>query len=81
MLAVEGALIAGIGAIVGIGLGVVFGWAGAASVIGGVYHPALVLPVGELALLLAGGVLAGLVASALPRRLAARTPQVAALVE
>jgi putative ABC transport system permease protein len=67
--------------IVGIGLGVVFGWAGAASVIGGVYHPALVLPVGELALLLAGGVLAGLVASALPGRRAARTPPVAALAE
>lgn len=81
MLAVEGTLIAGIGAVVGIGLGVVFGWAGAASVIGGVYHPALVLPVGELALLLAGGVLAGLVASALPGRRAARTAPVAALAE
>jgi putative ABC transport system permease protein len=81
MLAVEGVLIAGIGALVGIGLGTVYGWAGAASVIGGVFRPALTLPVGELALLLVGGILAGLLASALPGRRAARTAPVAALAE
>jgi putative ABC transport system permease protein len=81
MLAVEGALIAGIGALVGIGLGVLYGWAGAASVIGGAFRPSLAIPVGELALLLAGGVLAGLAASALPGRRAARTAPVAALAE
>jgi putative ABC transport system permease protein len=81
MLAVEGALIAGIGALVGIGLGLVFGWAGAASVIGGAFRPTLAVPFGQFALLLAGGILAGLLASALPGRRAARTPPVAALAE
>lgn len=35
MLAVEGALIAGIGALLGIILGCAYGWAGAASPVGG----------------------------------------------
>jgi putative ABC transport system permease protein len=81
MLAVEGALIAGIGALVGIVLGVVYGWAGAASLIGGAWRPSLVLPLRDLALLLAGGLLAGLTASVLPGRRAARTAPVTALAE
>lgn len=81
MLAVEGALIAGIGALVGIGLGLVYGWAGAAAVIGGAFSPTFTVPLLELALLLGGGVLAGLLASALPGRRAARIPPVAALAE
>ncbi|HET9656006.1 MAG TPA: FtsX-like permease family protein [Kineosporiaceae bacterium] len=80
-LAVEGALIAGIGALAGVVLGVLYGWAGAAAVIGGAWRPSLTVPAGQLALLLAGGVLAGLLASALPARRAARTSPVAALAE
>ncbi|QCB93116.1 FtsX-like permease family protein [Cellulomonas shaoxiangyii] len=79
MLAVEGMLIAGVGAALGVGLGLLYGWAGAATVFGTAGDLRLAVPWTELAIVLAVALLAGLAASVLPARSAARTPPVAAL--
>lgn len=80
MLAVEGALVSGVGALLGIVLGTLYGWAGAASLLGSVPGGTqLALPGPRLALILAVAVAAGLLASVLPARRAARTSPVAAL--
>jgi len=87
MLALEGALVAGVGGLLGVVLGSLYGWAGAASLLGGaaaaggsaIWTPEL--PWGRLALLLGVAVAAGLLASVLPARRAVRTPPVAALAE
>ena len=78
-LALEGVLIAGVGAVVGSVLGLVYGWAGAATVLGQVGPLTLGWPVREHALLLVVAVVAALGASVLPARSAVRTPPVAAL--
>ncbi|MFC0715364.1 ABC transporter permease [Cellulomonas biazotea] len=80
MLAVEGMLIAGIGALLGVGMGLLYGWAGAAIVLGnagGDMH--LSVPWRDLLLVLVVALAAGLLASVLPGRAAARTSPVAAL--
>ena len=80
MLAVEGMLIAGIGALLGAGMGLLYGWAGAAIVLGnagGDMH--LSVPWRDLLLVLVVALGAGLLASVLPGRAAARTSPVAAL--
>ncbi len=79
MLAVEGMLIAGAGAVLGAVLGLAYGWAGASAILGsiGQVHPAV--PWTDLALVLLVAVGAGLLASVLPARAAARTSPVAAL--
>ncbi len=79
MLAVEGMLISGVGAALGVGLGMLYGWAGAATVFGTTGDLRLAVPWSDLAIVLAVALLAGLVASVLPGRSAARTPPVAAL--
>jgi putative ABC transport system permease protein len=79
MLAVEGMLIAGVGAVIGVALGLLYGWAGAAVVFGEIGDVVLVVPWPHLALILAVALAAGLVASVLPGRAAARTSPVAAL--
>jgi len=79
MLAVEGMLIAGVGAILGAGLGLFYGWAGAMVVFGEIGDVVLVVPWTELALVLVVALAAGLLASVLPGRAAARTSPVAAL--
>ncbi|MGN8245681.1 ABC transporter permease [Cellulomonas soli] len=78
-LAVEGVLIAGVGAVLGMGLGVVYGWAGAATVFGGMGPLRLAVPWRDLALVMLVACTAGLLASVLPGRAAARTSPVAAL--
>ncbi|WP_448631697.1 ABC transporter permease [Cellulomonas soli] len=78
-LAVEGLLIAGVGAVLGMGLGVVYGWAGAATVFGAMGPLRLAVPWRDLALVLLVACAAGLLASVLPGRAAARTSPVAAL--
>lgn len=78
-LAIEGMLIAGVGALLGVGLGMLYGWAGAAVVFGTAGDLQLSVPWGDLGIVLAVAVAAGLLASVVPGRAAARTPPVAAL--
>ena len=79
MLAVEGMLIAGVGAVLGAALGLLYGWAGAVITFGEIGDVILVVPWRDLALLFAVALAAGLLASVLPGRAAARTSPVAAL--
>jgi len=79
MLAIEGMLIAGVGSVLGIVLGLVYGWAGAAAALGVVGDVSLAVPWLDLGLVLVVALLAGLVASVVPGRTAARTSPVAAL--
>ncbi|WP_246117457.1 ABC transporter permease [Cellulomonas composti] len=79
MLAIEGLLIAGVGAVFGAGLGLLYGWAGAAVVFGGMGELRLTVPWADLTLVLGVALVAGLLASVLPGRAAARTSPVAAL--
>ncbi|ADG75283.1 protein of unknown function DUF214 [Cellulomonas flavigena DSM 20109] len=79
MLATEGMLIAGVGALVGTALGLLYGWAGASTVLGPLGDVRLSVPWAHVGVVLVVALLAGLVASALPARAAARTPPVAAL--
>ncbi len=79
MLAIEGMLIAGVGAVLGIGLGLVYGWAGAATMLGSIGQVQLAVPWRDLGLVMLVALVAGFVASVLPGRAAARTSPVAAL--
>ncbi|GIG39589.1 FtsX-like permease family protein [Cellulomonas phragmiteti] len=79
MLATEGMLIAGVGALIGTALGLLYGWAGAATVFGTIGDVRLSVPWAHVGIVLLVALLAGLAASALPARAAARTPPVAAL--
>jgi putative ABC transport system permease protein len=76
-LATEGVLLALIGSVVGIVLGVLLGWAGTTVVFGSATVP--VVPWRDLALVAGVAVAAGHLASVLPARAAARTAPVAAL--
>lgn len=79
MLAIEGMLIAGVGAVLGAGIGLVYGWAGASSVLGVVGEVDLAVPWRDLGLVVVVALGAGLLASVLPARTAVRTSPVAAL--
>ncbi|QJW36074.1 ABC transporter permease [Cellulosimicrobium protaetiae] len=79
MLAIEGMLIAGVGAVLGIVLGVLYGWAGAATALSVMGDVSLAVPWRDVALVLVVALVAGLVASVVPGRTAARTSPVAAL--
>ncbi|MFJ3406054.1 ABC transporter permease [Promicromonospora sp. NPDC090134] len=79
MLAVEGMLIAGVGAVLGIVLGLVFGWAGAATALSLMGDVRYAVPWTDIALVLAVALVAGLLASVVPARAAVRTSPVAAL--
>lgn len=79
MLAVEGMLIAGVGAVLGAGLGLLYGWAGSVVLFGQIGDVVLVVPWLDLAIVLVVALGAGLLASVLPGRAAARTSPVAAL--
>jgi putative ABC transport system permease protein len=79
MLAVEGMLIAGVGAVLGIVLGLVFGWAGAATALSLMGDVRYAVPWIDITLVLVIALVAGLLASVVPARAAARTSPVAAL--
>ncbi|MGV8967647.1 MAG: ABC transporter permease [Cellulomonas sp.] len=79
MLAIEGMLIAGVGAVIGAGLGLLYGWAGAATTLGSLGDVQLEVPWRDLALVVLVALIAGLLASVIPGRAAARTSPVAAL--
>jgi putative ABC transport system permease protein len=78
-MAVEGALIAGVGAVVGVVLGLAYGWLGSAAVLAPLGELELRVPWADLGVVLAVALAAGVLASVLPGRSAARTPPVAAL--
>jgi putative ABC transport system permease protein len=78
-MAVEGALIAGVGAVVGVVLGLAYGWLGSAAVLATLGELELRVPWADLGIVLAVALAAGVLASVLPGRSAARTPPVAAL--
>jgi len=79
-LVVEGVLVALVGTALGVVLGLLYGWAASAIVFGGgggEVH--LVVPWPYVATCVVGSVVAGVAASVLPARSAAKTPPVAAL--
>ena len=78
-LAMEGMVIAGVGAALGIVLGLLYGWAGATIIFGTTAKANLAVPWSDLGLVVVVAVLAGLLASVLPSRAAVRTPPVASL--
>lgn len=78
-LAVEGLLVAGVGTVVGVVLGVAYGWLGADVLLGRIGDVAFALKWRDLALVLVVALAAGLLASVLPARSATRTPPVEAL--
>ncbi len=79
-LAIEGMLLAGVGAVLGTGLGTLYGWAGAHTVMGAMTE-GVTLGVAwrDLVVVVVVAVAAGLVASVLPARGAARIAPAAAL--
>jgi putative ABC transport system permease protein len=78
-LAVEGMLIAGVGALLGVLLGLVYGWLGSVLALGSFAEVSLTVPWRDLTLVLVVALAAGLAASVLPARTAARTSPVEAL--
>ncbi|MHA7133269.1 ABC transporter permease [Oerskovia turbata] len=79
MLAIEGMLIAGVGAVLGIVLGVLYGWAGSSAALASMGEVTLAVPWRDVALVLVVALVAGLLASVIPGRSAARTSPVEAL--
>jgi putative ABC transport system permease protein len=79
VLAWEAVLIAGIAAVLGVLLGGAYGLIGAASVLGQVGDIVLAVPWLQVTAIIAVATLAGLLASVLPARRAARTSPVAAI--
>lgn len=79
MLAIEGMFISGIGALLGVVLGLIYGWLGSMILLGSVNELTLVVPWSNLGLIMVVGLVAGLLASVMPARSAAKTPPVAAL--
>ncbi|WP_129786462.1 ABC transporter permease [Promicromonospora panici] len=78
-LAIEGMVIAGVGAVLGTTLGVVYGWAGATTALSGLGEVPLMVPWADVAAIIGIALVAGLAASVLPARAAVRTHPVAAL--
>ncbi|WP_125610769.1 FtsX-like permease family protein [Specibacter cremeus] len=79
MLALEAVLIAGVSAIIGSVLGVVYGWLGAQSALGSFTAVTAVIPWGQVVLVILVAAAAGLLASVIPARRAARLSPVAGL--
>jgi putative ABC transport system permease protein len=79
VLAWEAVLIAGIAAVLGVLLGGAYGLIGAVSVLGQVGDIVLAVPWLQVTAIIAVATLAGLLASVLPARRAARTSPVAAI--
>lgn len=78
-LAIEGALIAAIGGLLGLVAGSVYGWVGTVTMFGGTWDATLAYPIPRLMLILAIAVLAGVLASVLPARRANAVTPVEAL--
>lgn len=78
-LAFEGCLIAGVGAVLGMLLGLAYGWTGSMTIMRALGDVSLEVPWRDLGVALVVAVVAGLLASVLPARSAARTSPVEAL--
>ncbi|MGY1841383.1 MULTISPECIES: FtsX-like permease family protein [unclassified Modestobacter] len=79
LLAWEAVLVAGVAAVIGVLVGGAFGAAGAASALGEVGEVVVSVPWLQVAAIVVVATVAGLLASVLPARRAARTPPVAAI--
>lgn len=79
MLALEALLVAVVAAIIGTALGVVYGWLGALSAIGSFANVTAVIPWLQIAGVVAVAAVAGLAASVIPARRAARLSPVVGL--
>ena len=79
MLAIEGVMIAGAGAVIGILAGLAYGWIGSSILLTSMVDVPLVVPWQHIALVAAVALASGLLASVLPARSAVRTPPAAAL--
>jgi putative ABC transport system permease protein len=79
LLAWEAVLVAGVAAVLGVLLGGAYGLIGAASVLGEIGDIVLAVPWLQVAAIIAVATVAGLLASVLPARRAARTSPVAAI--
>lgn len=79
MLAIEAVLVAGVAAVLGGGLGIVYGWLGAQATLGGMADVVPSVPWGQLAAVFGVAVVAGLLASVVPARRAARLSPVEGL--
>ncbi|MDR6639235.1 ABC transporter permease [Paenarthrobacter nitroguajacolicus] len=79
MLAIEAVLVAGVSALLGAGMGVVYGWLGAQATLGGVATVVPAVPWMQLLAVFGVAVVAGLLASVIPARRAARLSPVEGL--
>lgn len=79
MLALEAVLIAGVAAIIGSVLGAAYGWAGAQSALGSFTDVAVVIPWLQVGAVVAVAAVAGLLASVVPARRAAKLSPVQGL--
>ncbi|MEV7604844.1 FtsX-like permease family protein [Paenarthrobacter sp. NPDC089322] len=79
MLAIEAVLVAGVAAVIGAALGIFYGWLGAQSALGGVADVVPAVPWLQLAAVFGVAVVAGLLASVVPARRAARLSPVEGL--
>lgn len=80
-LAVEGLLLAAVGASAGIVLGIAYGWIGTVTLVGDTFTPALAVPWGRLGMVVVVALGCGLLASVLPARRAAEADPVVALAD
>ncbi|MEU4742563.1 FtsX-like permease family protein [Actinosynnema sp. NPDC023658] len=81
MLVVESVLMALMGAAIGLVLGIGFGWVITEALSTDTLSVDLIVPFGQIGVMLAGAVVAAIVAAALPARRAARTSVVAGMAE
>jgi len=79
MLAIEAVLVAGVAAVLGAGIGIVYGWLGAQAALGGVADVVPAVPWLQLATVFGVAVVAGLLASVIPAHRAARLSPVEGL--
>jgi len=80
-LAIEGVLLAAVGASIGIVLGVAYGWIGTITLVGNAYTPAIAVPWGRLGLVMLVALGCGLLASVLPARRAVSADPVVVLAD
>ncbi|MFJ4268165.1 ABC transporter permease [Paenarthrobacter nicotinovorans] len=79
MLAIEAVLVAGVAAVMGAGMGIVYGWLGAQATLGDLANVVPTVPWLQLAAVFGVAVVAGLLASVIPARRAARLSPVEGL--